>query len=74
MSPPVLSIHGEWDGAMDGIAAFWSFQLRLSRSASASDNRIASSVGQSTLLITGRSLVRFQRNARVLYFDGSRTQ
>lgn len=21
-SPPVLSIHGEWDGAMDGIAAF----------------------------------------------------
>lgn len=44
------------------------------RPAPASDNRIASSVGQSTLLITGRSLVRFQRNARVPYFDGSRTQ
>ena len=40
----------------------------------ASDNRIAGPAGRSAPLITGRSSVRFRRNARVLYFfDGSDT-
>lgn len=68
--PP--SIRG-WDGTMAVDGMFFGAFLHA-RPAPASDNRIASSVGQSTLLITGRSLVRFQRNARVPYFDGSRTQ
>ena len=62
--PP--SIRG-WDGTMAVDGMFFGAFLHA-RPAPASDNRIASSVGQSTLLITGRSLVRFQRNARVPYF------
>ena len=44
------------------------------RPAPASDNRIAGPAGRSAPLITGRSSVRFRRNARVPYFfDGSGT-